>query len=1117
MNTYSQVSLLIDFVRQNSEFADQFDSTNINLNGKTRIDKGRKQILYCKTSAKGFISANLFDIRTNETKRFSGFLAIKNGDYRTRPLIQSTPKPSKPVAKTPQKPVKTFNDWLAIYQTLPVELPATVPYFSRKIGNNRLALVDGLRVGKYFGNDAAIVPLRNSNGEIKSFQFFGDKALIHDSNKIFCEGVKGTSIRFGADLEISKHQCIGEGIATLISGFNIVKNDLGLSLETDCFINGLNAGNIKTLVSQNKESLTNPIFFADNDVIDATNLNKQNIGLLTAIESSFVLGVQNEQRILIPQNNGLKCDFNDIENKENASYLFLSAKEALKQFELLNHNTIKNCTLGLKENIFLKNKYGEFAQISVKELITKHIDKSDLTIQINRKNKTLICELICNGKDYFLSGINEFALYFLPIEEYLFEKVRNGKTTYFNALKESINLELNNRVNNQIDAIVSNLMQVDYRGAKEIVLDKDSLEIGKYLPINLAKLDYETMLFHTSMGTGKSFIFSKIIELARASNPNISILTISPLVSLINDLSRRLKLTKYSDSNGFETNQLITTLHSLIKHLERFENETDLLFLDEINHILSLFNSTTLQHCNTTNLFNRFKNLIRNANKIYIADAYLSQNSIDFIEELRDMNNAVVVRNDFVKSHNKSFQLFEHDCALDNEVLATIENNKYVAIVCSSANKTEVIGNLISKSYPTKKLLIINSETTGNVDVQNFLNNPNEEIRNYDVIIYSPAISGGVSFDDLKLTPDFEIFGYFMPFVHTASDFMQMLGRFRRKSDIKLFVDTVSDISNELKLRSLNEANKSNHLILIELLENSFNGSDDKFIVHAVDVLKKEIDRGGGISDLDNFIIELIKSEIEQKKYARHILIKLLENAGYKNAGVVIGKNEDAALLSKEAKEAVILEKIDCVQKAQPIDEVEHSKLKRKHKRSTKEANQLLRFKIENRFKLDLTCENIKFVLAKEKEVAAAYKASLLFLSDDKLIEKAVKEIDFESDSYLPAVLRKYPLLVNAMQTQIFSALNIKLTVDGFDVSDSKPVTIETLKTCFEWIKTTNRNGSLTAAGFKPLPPQPNNRMKWVKEFLISYGFGIDKATKALRIDKPLIGKIAANLARKTR
>jgi hypothetical protein len=38
--------------------------------------------------------------------------------------------------------------------------------------------------------------------------------------------------------------------------------------------------------------------------------------------------------------------------------------------------------------------------------------------------------------------------------------------------------------------------------------------------------------------------------------------------------------------------------------------------------------------------------------------------------------------------------------------------------------------------------------------------------------------------------------------------------------------------------------------------------------------------------------------------------------------------------------------------------------------------------------------------------------------------------------------------------------------------------------------------------------------MKWIKKFLIGYGFGIDKATKALRIDKPLIGKIAANLAR---
>jgi len=1108
MNTYNQVSLLIDFIRQNSEFADQFDLAAINLNGKNRIDKGRKQILYCKTSAKGFISANLFDIRTNETKHFSGFLALKDNNFSSAPKFYK-PVTSKPVFKTTKTPAKTFNDWLAYYQALPVELPATVPYFSQKIGNGRLAFIDGLRVGKYFGIDAAIVPLRNFKGEIKSFQFFADKALIHDSNKVFCEGVKSTSTRFGVDLEISNRQFIGEGIATLISGFNVVKNDLGLSLETDCFINGLNAGNIKTLVSQNKESLTNPIFFADNDVINATNPNKQNIGLLTAIESSFVLGVQNEQRILIPQDNGLKCDFNDIENKENAGYSFLSAKEALKQTDLLNRNTIESSTLGLKEVVHLKNKSGDFVQITAKELIAKHIDKSDLTIQINRKNKTLDCELICNGKDYFLSAINEFALFFLPIEQYLFDKIRNGKTTYFNNLKESINLELNNRVDNQINLIISNLMKIDYRGAEEIILDKDSLDHGKYLPLYLAKLDYATILFHTPMGSGKSFLFCEIIKLARAYNPNISILTVSPLVSLIDDLSRRLKLIKYSDVNGFETNQLITTLHSLIKHLERFENETGVLFLDEINHILSLFNSTTLK-CNTTNLFTRFKQLIKNAKKVYIADAYLSQQSVDFIVDLRDINNAAVIKYDVSESHNKSFQLFEHESTLDNEVLATIENNKHVAIVCSSLNKTEVICKAISLNYPTKKLLVINGETTGNTDVQNFLNNPNEELRNYDVIIYSPAISGGVSFDDLKLTPDFEIFGYFMPFVHTAQDFMQMLGRFRRKSDIKLFIDSGSDISIDLKLKSLNEANKLNNLVLIELLESTFNSNDNEFITHTVEVLKKEIERGSGLSDLDNFIIDLIKSEIEQKKYARHILIKLLENAGYKNTGVVIGKNEDAALLSKEAKEAVIIEKIDCIQKEQSIDEVEYNALRRKHKRSTKESNQMKRFKIENRFKLDLTCENIKFVLTREIEVAAAYKASLLFLSDNKLIEKALKEIDFESDSYLPAVLRKYPIMINVVQTQIFSALNIKLNADGFDVSDSKPVTIESLNECFKWIK--QRNNRIAAAGFKPLPPQPNNRMKWITDFLSGYGFGVDKVTKFLRIDKPLIGKIAVNL-----
>jgi len=1102
----SQLALLADFIRQNSEFADQFDVSSIDLNGKNRIDRGRKQILYCQTSSKGWITARLFDVRTSQTIFFSGFEELKKNNF-------DAPKFYKPAVtpKSVKKPVKPFKDWLADYLALPVDVPPNVPYFSKKIGKDRLALIDGLRVGKYFGRDAAFVPLRNSNGEITSFQFFGDKALIGDSNKAFCEGVKGTSTRFGAALETSKRQFIGEGAATVISGYSVVKSDLDLSLESDCLINALNAGNIKTFVESNKEVLTNPFFFADNDCFNKPT--GKNTGLLTAVEVYFKLGLQNENRIFVPIQNGLKCDFNDIENLDRPEYQLLSAKEVLKKFPLMGKDLIDKNLCGLNEIVYLKGKDG-FTQKTIKEIITNHINKTDLTIQINRANKTYTCELLCNGVDYFLSAVNEFAIFFLPIEKFSFDRLRKGKQINFKGLREDDLKSLHDNALNAINIRAKDLMTLDCRSAETLELKVDMLDFGKYLPKSHSGyfLTKSTVFFKSGMGTGKTHLFNGIINKAKEEHPDIPILVISPLVSLIEDLTRRLGLIKYSDNEAFDSNQLITTLHSLIKHIERFEHSTGLLFIDEINHVLNLFNSTTLQ-CNTTDLFNRFKKLIKNAKNVYVADAYLSQQSLDFIVELRGENNALIVGVDVVESHNRSRVIFEHQSMLDNELFASIENNKNVACVCSSLNKTKELAESISTLYPNKKVIVINSESTGENEVETFLKNPNTEISKYDVIIYSPAISGGVSFDDLKSTPDFEIFGYFMPFVHTATDFMQMLGRFRRKSNIHLFVDAPNEISLEQKIIGLAEACKYNSLLLIELLEGFNFGENEAFITRALDLIREEIVRGNS-NDLTDFIIALLRNEIEQKKYALHILMKLLDDAGYKDGGVISGKNEEAILISKESKVAVISKEVELIKSVEDISEIDAVKISKKHKRTYKESARLTRYKIEHRFKLNLTTENIRYVLTQENDIAAAYKLSVHWLSDSKLIEKALKEIDFESDSFKPTILRKYHLLIAEFLARLFQTLDIQRDSDGFVITNAKPVTLESCRELFSWVKTKGKNGKLAVIGIKPLPPSNNNRMNWIIELLRGFGLSVDKETKALQIEKPLIGKIAANLTR---
>lgn len=1114
-----QSDLANDFISENSEFADQFTPTNFAYAHKTPIDKHRKQIAYSGVWDNGVLFVNLFDIRSDTTLTFNGYQALKDKGY-----LDGNPCPTKTLRTPAPKPQSTaknstsqFKDYLDYYLTLPVALPEYVPYFTNKIGSNRVSLINELRVGKYYNHDVAIIPLKNSNGEIVTFQILANLPIVGDSNKIFItkfEGAKkGASNCFGADLKTSKRQFIGEGLATVISAHDIIKNDLNIDLENDCFKSAVDSGNVKSLSNQQREFLTDAYFVTDNDVINPTNPNSRNTGLIISIECLFKLGLQNEKRILLPiASNGGKCDFNDIEHEKNPKYEIISAIDALQRFPILSEKSIIKSTLRLNEDCFLKNKDGGFSHLTIKDLITKHLDKPNLTIQYNRGNKVYTCGLICNGSNYFLYGLNEYVLFFLPINEFISEKLRKGKpVNHFKGLKESDLIKLQDNALNTIKSNSRNLMELNTRDISKITLKRKELDLGKYIPKCYAKefSDLNTAFFVTPMGTGKTEFFSEIVNLLRKKNKKIKILAISPLISLVESLASKLRLTKYNDRNAQASTQLVTTLHSLINHIEQFEEQTGVVILDEINHILGLFNSDTLK-CNTTNLFNRLKNLIKNAKRVYVADAYLSQQSFDFIAELRDLNDTVVVSIETTELHNKEYKIFEHENAIDNELLATLENGNRVAAICSSIEKTKTLAKIISSKFPDKKILLINGKMTGEQNVLDFLNEPNKELRNYDVIIYSPAISGGVSFDDLKTTPDFELFGYFMPFVHTAQDFMQMIGRFRRKSNINLFISTVSEYTTAQSLQSLNLANKDNNLMLLELLKNLSYENDNILINNAVTALKTEITRNNnGISSLDEFRIANLEVEIEHKKYARHILTMLLDDAGYKFNGIISSKNEEATLLSEEAKELVFLEEVENTLNAQPILESEYNQIRKKHKRTLVESYQEKRFKIEKRFKLDLTSENVRYILTKERDISMAYNLSVAFLNPTKLVEKTIKEIDFDCDDYKSLTQRKFHLLRHDFYTRLFNALGIKLNDKGFDVQESKPVTFESLGEFFSWVK--QRNNRITAAGFNKLP-SGNFRIRWINDLLRDCGFSINKSTKSLEMRESRLGQIAYNL-----
>jgi hypothetical protein len=582
------------------------------------------------------------------------------------------------------------------------------------------------------------------------------------------------------------------------------------------------------------------------------------------------------------------------------------------------------------------------------------------------------------------------------------------------------------------------------------------------------------------------------------------ILAISPLISLVENLSKVLTLTKYSDK-GMRSKQLITTLHSFNKFFSDFEH-CDLLLLDEINHILGLFNSETLKG-NVSQLFERFKSVIKNAKKVIIADAYLTQQSFDFINNLRGTNNAIVIKVLDEQSHTKSFRLFEKESSFNNEILATLENNKRVLVPVSSKKYSKELFELIGTQFPDKKKLLINSDTTGELEVKSFLANPNQWMSHYEAIIYTPSISGGVSFDDLKTTPDFELFGCFTSLIHTALDVMQMLGRFRRKTDLNLCISNNLDNS---ALHSIDEhlvSRKDELVRVIDLL------SKNKMLTERFneDYLKNILQQvvGESANDLDYFTGDFIENQAKHKENFRPVLFDLLKKAQYSFSGFVDGENNDMVTLSKEACERVISKETTQIIESVAIEESEYQALSLKNNRTVAETSQLQRYKIEKRLKLPINELSVRYCLTKKKSVSSAYQLSIAFTPKGKLLEKYIRQLDAESDNFKSITHRRYYLFEQEFLTRLFEACAIKLTATGLELPNN-PIRIESLSAFYLWIKP--RKNMVSVCGFGKVPSNYFRSLKWVTWVLSRFGIRFDKKTARLRLADPLIGKMAVNL-----
>ena len=285
--------------------------------------------------------------------------------------------------------------------------------------------------------------------------------------------------------------------------------------------------------------------------------------------------------------------------------------------------------------------------------------------------------------------------------------------------------------------------------------------------------NYDIIALKSNMFTGKTYSMPSLF------NTHKNIVVIYHRISLnkaIFDKWQTYGFELYSDIKSHsiklsEHNRVIIQLDSI----HRLLGKCDLLILDELEstseHLCSSPFITKTHEC-----AKQLLSYIKHSPKTIICDANLQDTTIqNFVPQNKSI---IRIENTFKSFQTTNCNIYSNFDQSINKLIELIKQNKKVVIPTNSKKKAKVIKHILHKNNPQLNIYYTDSDhKTKDFNWQH-----------YDVIIYTPTITAGVSFD---LTHFHTVFAFFNRNSCSAESASQMLFRVRKLIDneINIYCD----------------------------------------------------------------------------------------------------------------------------------------------------------------------------------------------------------------------------------------------------------------------------------------------------------------------------------------
>lgn len=308
-------------------------------------------------------------------------------------------------------------------------------------------------------------------------------------------------------------------------------------------------------------------------------------------------------------------------------------------------------------------------------------------------------------------------------------------------------------------------------------------------------------LEHESGKTSKGF--DAALKKRYGTKANIYV---NPLQSLSRDAANKLNGYHYLDNRlelknfNYLKKPLVTCFPSLCApQVKKHSEDIGVYCIDEIEQVLSCFSDEDgkggiFEKYGKDDVFDQFKRNIIKADQIYIADADITEKTIQWVCNIKgiDRGQVLIVTGDKKEKNYKTtveYAVSKNRLAgYIDKILDDLEIGQKLAISVSSSTDGRRIFEAIQEALPHLKGQLYAREIGAKEkDIKALQANPSEESKKYDYIIYTSLINTGVSIE--HDTPHFtKGYGIFNTVTLSPNSCIQGLRRVRYLQEYEILV-----------------------------------------------------------------------------------------------------------------------------------------------------------------------------------------------------------------------------------------------------------------------------------------------------------------------------------------